>query len=203
MLDKFSDDVQYTFNGIQHNHSLIDHYIVTQNLLDTISQYYTADSVDNLSDHLLLFCHLSIDNNNLHSEHAIIGIPYVSNKSHLQHASEKQIHDYQTDLDKRLKAFTLPKRIISCKETFTCSHRPEIATFHDNIVMALNESMLAHISSVKYNHKTPPTIAGCDAEIDHAREESLYWNNIWIQCDSPDNGIIYDIMKKCRSVYHH
>ena len=44
---------------------------------------------------------------------------------------------YQTDLDKRLKSFTLPKGIISCKETSTCSHRPEIATFHDNIVTAL------------------------------------------------------------------
>ena len=116
-------------------------------MLDTISQYYTVDSVDNLSDHL------SIDNNNLHREHAIIGKPYVSNKSHWQHASEKQIHDSQTDLDKRLKSFTLPKGISSCKETSTCSHRPEIVTFHDNIVKALNESMLAHISSAKNNLK--------------------------------------------------
>ena len=101
VLDRFfSDDVQYTLTGIQHNHSLIDRYIVSQNLLDTISQYYTVDSVNNLSDHLLLFCHLSIYNNNLQSEHSIIGKPYVSNKSHWQHASKKQIHDYQTDLDK-------------------------------------------------------------------------------------------------------
>ena len=82
VLEKFSDDVQYTFTGIQHNDSLIDHYIVLQNLLETIPQYYTADSVDNLSDHLPLFCHLSIENNNLHSEHAFIGKHYVSNKSH-------------------------------------------------------------------------------------------------------------------------
>ena len=203
VLVTFSDDVQYTFTGIQHNHSLIDHYIVSQNLLETISQYYTVDSVDNLSDHLPLFCHLSIDNNNVHSEHAFIGKPYVSNKSHWQHASKKQIHDYQTDLDKRLKSFTLPKGIISCKETSTCSHRPDIATFHDNVVTALNESMLAHISSVKNYHKTTPTIPGWDAEMDYAREESLYWHNIWIQCDRPNSGIIYDIMKKCRSVYHY
>ena len=97
VLEKFSDDVQYTFTGIQHNHSLIDHYIVPQNLLETISQYYTVDSVDNLSDHLPLFCHLSIDDNNVHNEHAFLGKPYVSNKSHWQHASKKQIHDYQTE----------------------------------------------------------------------------------------------------------
>ena len=63
--------------------------------------------------------------------------------------------------------------------------------------------MLTHISSVKNNRKTPPTIPGWDAEMDYAREESLYWHNIWIQCDRPNSGIIYDIMKKCRSVYHY
>ena len=42
--------------------------------------------------------------------------------------------------------------------------------------------------------------------MDYAREESLYWHNIrfWIECDRPDSGIIFDIMKKCsRSVYHN
>ena len=98
---------------------------------------------------------------------------------------------------------TLQKGIISCKETSTCPHKPEIATFHDNIVTALNESMFAHTSSVKNNHKTPSTIPGWDAEMDYAREESLYWHNIWIQCDRPNGGIIYDIMKTCRSVCHY
>ena len=102
----------------------------------------------------------------------------MSNKSHWQHASEKQIPDYQTDLHKRLKTFTLPKGIISCKETSTCSYRPDIATFHDNVVTALNESMLTHISSVNNNHETPPTIPGWDAEMDYVREESLCWHNI-------------------------
>ena len=59
--------------------------------------------------------------------------------------------------------------------------------------------MLANISSVKNSHKTPPTIPGWDAEMDYAREESLYWHSIWIQCDRPDSGI----MKKCRSAYHY
>ena len=63
--------------------------------------------------------------------------------------------------------------------------------------------MLAHISSSKNNHKTPPTIPGWDAEMDYASEESLYWHDISIQCNRQDSGIIYDIMKKCRSVYHY
>ena len=47
---------------------------------------------------------------------------------------------------------------------------PEITTFHDNILTTLNESMLAHISSVKNNHETPATIPGWDAEMGYARE---------------------------------
>ena len=82
----------------------------------------------------------------------------------------------------RLNHLLYQKGIVSYKET---SHMPEITTFHDNTVSALNESMLAHISSVENNNKTPPTIPGWDAEMDYAREESLYWHNIWIQCDRP------------------
>ena len=55
----------------------------------------------------------------------------------------------------------------------------------------------------KYKRKRPPTIPGWDDEMDYAREESLYWHNIWIECDRPDSGIIYEIMKKYRSVYHY
>ena len=91
---------------------------------------------------------------------SLIGNMQVKGKSLLSNRSRQD-----------LKSFTLPKGIISCKETSTCSHRPEIATFHDNIVTALNESMLVHISSVKNNHKTPPTIPGWDAEMDDDREE--------------------------------
>ena len=73
------------------------------------------------------------------------------------------------------------------------------------MIIIINEAMHTHISSAsnKNKHKRLPTIPGWDAEMDYAREELLYWHNIWIECDRPDSGIIYDIMKKCRSVYHY
>ena len=82
-----------------------------------------------------------------------------------------------------------------------CCIRLEMKSFC--FVSALNESMLAHIPSGLNIHKASPTIPGCDAEIDYAREESLYWYNIWIQCDRPESCITYDIMKKWRSAYHY
>ena len=62
--------------------SLFDYSIVSQKRFDTISQYYTVDSGDDQSDHLPMLCYLSTDINNLYSENAIFGKPYVLNKSH-------------------------------------------------------------------------------------------------------------------------
>ena len=39
VMKTFSKDEHYTFTGIQHNHSRIDHFIVSQNLIDT--SYFT------------------------------------------------------------------------------------------------------------------------------------------------------------------
>ena len=39
--------------------------------------------------------------------------------------------------------------------------------------------------------------------MDCAREESLFWHHIWVECDRPTSGIVYNIMKKCRSIYHY
>ena len=44
---------------------------------------------------------------------------------------------------------------------------------------------------------------GLDAAMNYAREESLLWHYIWAQCDKPVTGIIYDIMRKCRSAYYY
>ena len=94
-LKTFSKDVQYTFTGIQHNHSLLDYFIVSQNLIDTNSHYFTADSVDNLSDHLPLFCHLSsVIEYVLYAECDNIGTSYITSKS--QH-SELRIQNVYSD----------------------------------------------------------------------------------------------------------
>ena len=58
-LDKFSNRIPYTFNGTRNNHSLIDHFIVSQNLVEKLSDSFIAPLIDNLSDHTPLYCTLS------------------------------------------------------------------------------------------------------------------------------------------------
>ena len=107
-----------------------------------------------LFDHLPLFCHLSsVIENVLYAECDNIGTSCITRKSPLHYASDKQIHDYQTDLNIRLKSFTLLEGIVTCKNPSTCSHRPQITIFHDKNVSTLNEAMQKHISSASNKNK--------------------------------------------------
>ena len=51
--------VSHTYTGIRQSKSLIDHFIVSQNVAKYIINYYVQDSVDNLSDHIPLYCSIS------------------------------------------------------------------------------------------------------------------------------------------------
>ena len=46
-------------------------------------------------------------------------------------------------------------------------------------------------------------IPGWDSEMDSARQTSLFWHNMWKECGREKSGIVYDIMKMCRSNYHY
>ena len=50
--------IDYTYKGMNNNVSLIDHFIVSENLCPRIEEYYTQDSIDNLSDHIPVFFEL-------------------------------------------------------------------------------------------------------------------------------------------------
>ena len=62
--------VRHTFTSVFDTHSLIDHFIATENLRDYILSYEQFDSIDNLSDHLAislqLDCHIESANEVTH-----------------------------------------------------------------------------------------------------------------------------------------
>ena len=39
--------------------------------------------------------------------------------------------------------------------------------------------------------------------MDCARQTSLFWRDIWNECGREKSGIVYDIMKMCRSKFHY
>ena len=54
-LSTEDNSVKHTYRGVNNSTSLFDHLIVSDSIHKKISEYYTNDSVDNLSDHIPLF----------------------------------------------------------------------------------------------------------------------------------------------------
>ena len=52
------NSIDYTYKSMNNNVSLIDHFIVSENICSRIEEYYSQDSIDNLSDHIPLFFEL-------------------------------------------------------------------------------------------------------------------------------------------------
>ena len=50
------NNVTYTYKGASNATSLSDHFIVSEDVTMLGSDYFTLDSVDNLSDHVFYTC---------------------------------------------------------------------------------------------------------------------------------------------------
>ena len=193
-----SNVIQFTYTVINGSRSFIDHFIISSNILSNVCDYFTHDSVDNLSDHVPLFIAYNIDCSDL----IIIDEPTAhvpkpkwkfENKDHINH--------YHVELDRRLCLFKMSSELINCKHS-TNDHDSQITDFHDILVLSMRESMAVHIPHSVDSIKTN-VIPGWDAECDLAREQSLLWHYIWKQCDKPGGGYVYEVMVYTQSTYHH
>ena len=102
ILKKFPSKVEFTFTGIKNNKSLIDHYIISHNLIENVTDYYTYDSIDNLSDHVPLYCILGCKIDSIE----YIASPIGGLKPQWGTASPDQIKKYKENLDNRFQMFS-------------------------------------------------------------------------------------------------
>ena len=101
ILPKFHNNVPFTFTSITQSKSLIDHYIVSQNLLSHVSDYFTKDSIDNLSDHIPLYCMLSCSlDYTLYAN-----VPFSRSSPQWESVTNDQIYNYQVCLNSMLFHF--------------------------------------------------------------------------------------------------
>ena len=183
---------------LNNSTSLIDHFIVSDSIHKKISEYYTNDSVDNLSDHIPLFINFQCIVESVPSNPR----PVMHSKPVWGLAQPDHIQKYQDKLNELLYNF-LPtdEMFISSVNDSLCLKKKHITEFHDNIISASYIAMQKHIP---YSQKSKTkVIPGWDVEMDTARDKSKFWHSIWSECGREHTGIVYDIMKKARSWYHY
>ena len=186
--------------GCNQSKSIIDHFIVSENI-ERYVQEYVAEYERVLKSQLticqimyryimLLECtivDLSLEQDVILKERPIWNL-----------AKEKDILEYQDKLNELLHQIDFSNDMkLGNKCNVMCLIKGRITDFLDKIIDACCAATESHIP---YGGKLrPKVIPGWDTGMDIARNSSLFWHNILSECEKPDSGIVYNIMKTNRS----
>ena len=191
-------DVQYTYESkINGKRSLIDHFIISGNLNSMLTEFTSLESINNTSDHIAVKCMFNyrVDYDD------VLPSKIVKNHHVWNVAQDYDIALYMKLLDEYLINIPLPLELINCQDNMCNSHKEAIESFHDNIVNALVMACENSIPTANPKSKSKVVI-GWNEYVEHHFRTSLFWHNLWVDNGRPDDGIIANIRKTTRELYH-
>ena len=125
-------NVNYTFECIHSgSKSEIDHVLVTDSIKESVTQYYSVECINNLSDHLVLITQFSFTCQYFDNKYSSKTTRPVWYKATLQ-----DVESYKMLLDKELRNIYVPVDAINCNNINCTSHSEDIENFHNAIVSA-------------------------------------------------------------------
>jgi hypothetical protein len=191
--------VNYTYESkVTGDRSTLDHFLVTENLYQYITNYQSIHAGDNLSDHSVLSMSLDIP-----ITHYMEETKNLSGKVSWQKASNHDICNYQETLDSLLSSIDVPWGALECCDYLCVDHNMEIENFHDKIIDACLEASFTCIPVSKHANEQSKPIPGWHDYVERYKEQAIFWHNIWKDSNSPRSGILADIRKKTRAKYHY
>ena len=107
-------------------------------------------------------------------------------------------------MDDALSNITIPDglycRAVNCK--YGVHHSAIEQTCNDVISSCIHAGQTC-VPSFKVNgRKRRKCIPGWNEHVRTHRERSLFWHWIWVECQRPTRGVVYDCMSHSRRVYH-
>jgi len=182
----------YTYdNFVLNQRSCIDHFLCSVNVFDTS----IVNSV--LRDMTKEF---TCDRDPLQG---IVHAPeVVTNRRAWQKATEHNIDQYRSELDKLLSKVIIPSDTILCPDVMCTdeSHRTDIDNLCSDMIQCCLRAGRTHVPSNRLKARVVP---GWKDEVKPVKERSLFWHWLWLEAGKPNRGHIYDIMKRTRHQYHY
>ena len=191
-----------TYVNHELNHeSCIDHFLVTNNIFNCVINSFVQLSSLNPSHHYPL--HLSLE------------LPYyVCNMECTDTKPSENIDWINVNIDhisfykKLLDNFLVNIRIDS--DIMYCSNSHCDNIIHKRYIDSMcNELITCCLKAgalafpCKKMLYTTKKIALWNEKVKPYREKSVFWHNIWMSCNRPKSGIVFDIMRKSRAQYHY
>jgi exonuclease III len=197
-LDFPDCDITYTYESLANgSKSVIDHFIVSQNIYSCISLYKSIHSGDNLSDH----CPISLAVNISLERSTDVSIN-AERKVLWHKATDEDLLLYREHVNQLLSTIYVPSNAIQCLNPLCKDHISEISKFHDDIILCLTEAdtvIPSYVPKKKYNR----SLSGWDEHVQKPKETSIFWHALWKSCGSPNSGVVFDIRRRTRHEYHY
>ena len=168
----------------------MDHFLVSDHLFTDIRDYFSVHEGDNLSDHSPVVVSLDVSVNHVCTEKTFVQKPAWYK------ADESDMIKYRSILFAKMNDISIPHDALVCSENSCCEHYDAIARYHNDIVNACKEAAGA---SIPLTHRK--SIVGWSDIVGPFKEESIFWHRLWKENGCQRNGVVYDIMLKCKRQY--
>lgn len=190
-------NVDYTFESkASGERSLLDHFIVSENLVGSICEHNVVHRGDNLSDHSPI--EITMDISTRYTEDPVSR----TESTHLMwnKANSNNLQAYKEKLDTNLSALQYPHKALNCCDYSCQQHSNDIEQFHDAIVSAC---LMAGDASIPKSIDSTNCQPGWNDFVKEHKNEALNWHKIWKSHNSPHTGHVATMRRLTRARYHY
>ena len=188
--------VDYTYrNEFTQVNSTIDHFIVSENIMNDLDMYACKKDGDNLSDHdpVTLSLHVPLSVSKSADPKGI----FNSQRRAWHRASDQEKLLYKATLCVALSNVHFPRVAIECRHIGCTEHSEMISRYHKQLVEACITAGRESIPSVKNKGRK----AGWEEFVAPHQREAIFWNRLWVENGKPDSGWICAIRDSTRREY--
>ncbi len=174
--------------------SCIDHVYTSKGFYDSLNSADVMLHALNPSNHRPVCCTFDLD---LTSEAADAGIQYKP-KVAWHKANEFDINNYCSSLDSALQSLPIPPQVL-CRDPLCIQSHHKQCT--DNYAESIIKCMLDASDCLPKTSQSKK-LPGWKDKVKPLRDKAIFWHNLWKDNGKPVNGIIADIMRSTRKLYH-
>ena len=176
--------------------SVIDHVLVTDGIFNSVCKTFVDASPSNVSNHFPVIVEFNLD-----KPETFCQVVHRLDSVSWQRATEADLKAYKSAADRNLRRLTVPQEVLKCKD-YKCtsdSHRNSIDNFCNDVIDCLINAAQETIPKRKAKKCHKPQWTEL---VQPERERALLWHSIWCGSGRPRHGVIADIRRSTRALYH-
>ena len=190
-----------TYVNVDLNHvSTIDHILLNDNLFSVIDELCVVSDVMNRSYHSLI--RLKLDASAEWTA-AVHSVPRGSGRRKWLKAQPEHKERYASELARLLVLMEPDGGLMACGDMHCTNqtHKDAIDKFCENIIRCCIDA--EHLSIPDLRMSRGRQMPGWNDVVRSHHQVAKFWHSLWVQCDKPLTGHVYEIMKAIRRTYHY